>query len=241
MKHALLYLALLGFLPTTVLAQTPARPTPTAAELKKNLAQVAGSIDGESDAQMQLMDKTARQLLAYLKAHEVSAAAAEKLGLRYLASPDTPRLKVFAYTCSSGGTKGDDTHVVFQWKNPAGQLFVYAAHELADMGEIYKLASPGRTQYLLLGSEQGSSICMQGIAWLVELKGNYLLLDGKAFDNKPTVDICNVKITYDAQRQTLTVAGDSSWGTPDVYADNLGHPFKPFKLYFSQSRFVRKK
>ena len=241
MKRALLYLALPGCLPITVLAQMPARPAPTAAELKKNLAQVAGSIDGESDAQIRLLDKTARQLLTYLKTHEVSAAAAKNLGLGYLDSKDMAHLKVFSYTCSSGGTRGDITNVVFQWKNQAGQLFAYAAHEESGLGEIYKLPSPGRTQYLLLGNEQGSSICMRGIAWLVELKGNYLLLDNKAFDNKPTVDICNVKLAYDARHQTLTVAGDSSWGTPDVYAAHLGHPFRPFKLYFSQGRFVKKK
>ncbi|MGI4867875.1 MAG: hypothetical protein ACRYFZ_28420 [Janthinobacterium lividum] len=241
MKNALLYLALLGGLPATALAQTPARPAPTAAELKKNLALVAGCIDGESDATDNLISKTAHQLLTYLKTHEVTATAAKNMGLGYLDSKDAAHLKVFSYTYSSGGTRGDITNNVFQWKNPAGQLFVYAAHEEGGLNEIYKLASPGRTQYLLLGTEQGSSICMRGLAWLVELKGDYLLLDDKAFDNKPTVDICNVKATYDARRQTLTMAGDSDWGTPDVYAAHLGHPFKPFTLYFSQGRFVRKK
>jgi len=225
----------------TTLAQTPARPALTAAELKKNLAEVAASTEGESDAQTNLLDKTGRQLLAYLKTHEVSAAAAKNLGLGYLDSQDATRLKLFSYTYSSGGTRGTITSTVFQWKNPAGQLFAYAAHEEGDMGEVYKLPGSGRTQYLLLGNEQGSSICVRGIAWLVELKGNYLLLDKKAFDNKPVVDICNVEITYDARRQTLTVAGASDFGTPDVYAAHLGKPFRPFKLHFSQGRFVRKK
>lgn len=216
------------------LAQAPARPAPTAAELRKNLARMAASTVGD-DNEIDL------NLVAYLKAHEVSAATAKSLGLGYLDSQDAAHLKAFSYTYSSGGTRGTVTNTVFQWKNPAGQLFAYASHEEGGMGEIYQLPSPGRTQYLLLGNEQGSSICVRGLAWLVELKGNYLLLDKKAFDNKPVVDICNVELTYNARRQTLTVTGDSSIDVPDVYAAHLGHPFQPFKLYFSQGRFVRKK
>lgn len=223
---------------SSVLAQQPAKPPPTAAELKRNLAAVAASVEGESDAQGELMDKTARQLLAYLKTHEVSAAGAKSLGLGYGESPDAARLKVFSYTYSSGGTRGEITQSVFQWKNQAGQLFAYAAHDEGGFGEIYKLASPGRTQYLLLGNEQGSSICVRGIAWLIELKGNYLLLDNKAFDNKPTLDICNVELSYKADHQALLVAGGSPFGDPDVYAHK---PFHPFTLYFSQGRFVKKK
>lgn len=240
MKHYLLSL-LAGVWATAALAQTPAKPAPTAAELKQNLARLAASTEDGSEAQSDLLDKTSRQLVAYLKAHEVTAAAAESLGLGYLDSPEAAHLKVFSYTYSSGGTRGTVTNSIFQWQNQAGQLFAYASHEEGGMGAIYQLPSPGRTQYLLLGNEQGSSLCVRGIAWLVELKGNHLLLDNKAFDNKPVVDICNVELTYDAPRQTLTVAGDSAFGTPDVYAAHLGHPFRPFKLYFSQGRFVRKK
>lgn len=220
------------------LAQGQRIPTPTGAELKKNLAAVAASIDGESDATDNLLSKTSRQLIAYLKVHEVSAAAAKRLGLGYSESPDAVHLKVLSYTYSSGGTRGDITKSVFQWKNQAGQLFAYAARDEGGCNEIYKLASPGRTQYLLLGNEQGSSICVRGIAWLIELKGNYLLLDDKAFDNKPTLDICNVDISYQAGRQALVIAGGSPFGSPDVYADK---PFRPFTLYFSQGRFIRKK
>jgi len=219
-------------------AQQGGKQVPTTSELKKNLALVAASTEGESDAQINLTDKTARQLLVYLKMHEVSAAAAKKLGLGYGESPDAAHLKVFSYNYSSGGTRGTINKPVFQWKNQAGQLFAYAAHDEGGFGEIYKLPSPGRTQYLLLGNEQGSGICVRSFAWLVELKGNYLLLDKQAFDNKPTLDICNVELTYEARSQTLVVAGGSPFGDPDVYADK---PFKPFKLYFSQGRFINKK
>lgn len=219
-------------------AQQPAPAGPTATELKKNLARIERGTEGESVAFDQLVAATDKKLVAYLKAHDVSAAAAKSLGLGYVASPDSARLKVFSYTYSSGGTRGTITQSVLQWHNQAGRRFAYVAHDEGDFGEIYRLPSPGRTQYLLLGSEQGSGICLRGLAWLVELKGDYLLLDKQAIDNKPLLDICNVALTYDARRQALAVAADSTAGEPDVYADK---PFVPFTLHFAQGRFVRKK
>ena len=219
-------------------AQQPAPAGPTAAELKKNIARIERGTEGESVAFDQLVAATDKKLVAYLKAHDVSAAAAKSLGLGYDASPDSARLKVFSYTYSSGGTRGTITQSVLQWHNRAGQRFAYVAHEEGGFGEIHRLPSPGRTQYLLLGSEQGSGICMRGLAWLIELKGNYLLLDKQALDNQPRLDICNVALTYDARRRTLAAAADSTFGEPDVYSDA---PFKPFTLHLVQGRFVRKK
>jgi hypothetical protein len=219
-------------------AQQPAPASPTAAELKKSLARIERGTEGESVAFDQLVAATDKKLVAYLKAHEVSAAAAKSLGLGYVASPDSARLKVFSYTYSSGGTRGTITQAVLQWHNQAGQRFAYVAHDEGSFEEIYRLPSPGRTQYLLLGSEPGSSICVRGLAWLVELKGNYLLLDKQALDNQPRLDICNVALRYDARRRTLVAAADSTFGEPDVYADK---PFEPFTLHFAQGRFTRKK
>ena len=223
---------------SVALARQPVPAGPTAAELKKNLSRIGRGTVGESVAFDQLVAATDKKLVAYLKAHDVSAAAAKSLGLGYEASPDSARLKVFSYTCSSGGTRGTVTQSVLQWRNRAGQRFAYVAHEEGGFNEVHKLPSPGRTQYLLLGSEQGSSICVRGLAWLIELKGDYLLLDKQAFDKKPVIDICNVELTYDAHRRTLAVAADSTIGEPDVYADK---PFVPFTLHFAQGRFIRKK
>lgn len=219
-------------------AQQPAPAGPTAAELKKSLARIERGTEGESVAFDRLVAATDRKLVAYLKAHEVSAAAAKSLGLGYVASPDSARLKVFSYAYSSGGTRGTITQAVLQWHNQAGQRFAYVAHDEGSLEEIYRLPSPGRTQYLLLGSEPGSSICLRGLAWLVELKGNYLLLDKQALDNQPRLDICNVALSYDARRRTLAAVADSTFGEPDVYADK---PFEPFTLHFVQGRFTRKK
>jgi hypothetical protein len=219
-------------------AQQSAPAAPTAAELKKSLTRIERGTEGESVAFDRLVAATDKKLVAYLKAHEVSAAAAKSLGLGYIASPDSAHLKVFSYSYSSGGTRGTITQSVLQWHNRAGQRFAYVAHDEGGFSDIYRLPGPGRTQYLLLGSEPGSSICVRGLAWLIELKGNYLLLDKQALDNQSRLDICNVVFAYNARRQTLAAAADSTFGEPDEYADA---PFKPFTLRLAQGRFVRQK
>lgn len=222
-----------------MLAQQPTKTGPTAAELKKNFATIAAGTEGESAAFDNLVAATPRRLVTYLKTHELSAAAAKTLGLDLsIDSHDAAHFKVYTYSYASGGTRGTINRSVFQWKNQAGKLFAYNFGEEGGPDELHKLASPGRTLYLLLGNEQGSRICVRGIAYLVELKGDYLLLDTKAFDNKPTLDLCNVELTYEAKSQALVVAADSTAGAPDVYADK---PFKPFTLYLSQGRFLKKK
>lgn len=242
MSHALFRCGLAASLlaaPTLCPAQKLAPQVPTAAELKKNFARIAAGTEGESAAFDKLVTTTARQLVAYLKTHEVSAATVRKLGLDLsAASTDAAQFKVLTYEYSSGGTRGTIHRAVFQWKNPAGKLFAYSFGEEGGLSELHPLASPGRTQCLLLGNERGSGSCVSSIARLVELKGDYLLLDGKAFDNGPALSICNAEMSYDAKHQRLAVAADSTIGDPDVYSDK---PFKPFAFYFSQGRFLRKK
>jgi hypothetical protein len=124
------------------------------------------------------------------------------------------------------------TWSVFQWKNRVRQRIAYVAHEEGGVGKTYKLLSPGRTQ-MLLGNETGSSIYVRSIAWLTEWKGNYLLLHKQAFDNKP--------MQRRAHLRCACPNPDSGWrqpfGDPNLY---VREPFKPFKLYFSQGRFIKK-
>ena len=175
--------------------------SPSAAELKRNIALVSSK--GEEDGGL-LVARTARQLASYLKTHNLSAADAKKLGL-YLAveSGDAAQFRVYTFNYHSGGTRGQVNVPVMQWKNQVGKLFSYAPAMENGFYEIHKLKSPGRTLYLLLGDEQGSSRCMQHIAYVVELKGNYLLLDAPAFDQSPYLSLCDVTMEFDARQQVL--------------------------------------
>lgn len=194
---------------------------------------------GEGD-DPDLTEDVAKKVVSYLKAHRLNAAEANKLGL-ILAASSRDQVRVYSFSQHSGGTRGSVTNVVLQWQNKEGQLFAYYLPVECGFDELYPLSAPGRTMYLLLGQEQGSSICMAGIAYVVELKGNYLILDNEIFNvkehgNKNELTICNVAMQFDTRRQVLSVVADSTFGEPDVYSDR---PFKPYKLLFRQGRFVK--
>jgi hypothetical protein len=181
-----------------------ARKMPTAAELKKNLALVRTSVVGESDESIDLLDRTGRQLTRYLRANELSPAVAQNLGLDLTVGPaDVAHLKVFTYSYSSGGTRGTIHSPVLQWKNRAGQRFAYALDEECFFGEIYDLRVPDRQLYLLLGTERGDSQCLVYQAFVVELKGDYLLLNNHAFGTGASLGLCNAEMSFDARKQTL--------------------------------------
>jgi hypothetical protein len=244
MKKTLSSFALLGLV-ASASAQPAARPAPTAAELKRNFATIEAGTEGESDEFDQLTATTARRLAAYLKAHEVSAAGAKNLGVELSAeSADAAHLKVFTYSLSSGGTRGTIHKPVLQWRNAAGQLFAYAANEEAEFTKIYLLASPGRTQYLLLGQDKGSGSCELSVAYVMELKGNYLLTNRAAFDknarlaeairDSDSLILCNVDLVFDARGQVLRI-------TPTAPRETGGDDPVPKKavLKWQGTRFVR--
>jgi hypothetical protein len=206
-------------------AQQPGQAAPTAAELKKNFALLAHGTEDESAAFTKLMNTTPRRLVTYLKTHDLSAAEAKKLNLDLSAEyKDAAHLKVFTYYYDSGGTRGTIHRPVLQWQNAAGQRFAYAAPEECEFTEIYKLASPGRTQYLLLGHDRGSGSCNLSAAYVIELKGNYLLVNSAAFDKKARLDaaitnsdsliLCNVDLAFDARKQVLRITANEPEGEP---------------------------
>ncbi|QKG56009.1 hypothetical protein GKZ68_04755 [Hymenobacter sp. BRD128] len=205
-KKTIYCIILLACLATSARAQQPASPAPTAAELKKNFATIEAGTEGESDDFDKLTTTTARRLVTYLKAHEVSAAGAKDLGVELSAeSADASHLKVFTYSLSSGGTRGTIHKPVLQWQNAAGQHFAYAVDEECEFTEIHPLASPGRALYLLLGMEKGDGQCDVSQAYVVELKGNYLLADNAVFGKKSSLSLCNVDMQLDASRQVLRI------------------------------------
>jgi hypothetical protein len=226
-------------------AQQTSKAVPSAAELKRNITTVSST--GEDDGG-ELVAKTARQVVAYLKNHELSAAEAQKLGL-YLTvdSKDAAHLRVYSFNYHSGGTRGTVNVPVIQWKNQASTLFAYAPDIECAFNEIHKLNSPSRTLYLLLGNEQGSSICVQGIAYVIELKGNYLLLDTPAFDKSASLAFCNITMEFDDRQQVLRLDAtdfDFDYYTPeDEQYKQLARwglrpsAEKPFALKFDGQRF----
>lgn len=178
-------------------AQQLPKAAPTIAELKKNLQAIG---EGDEESLGDLPDETARRLATYLKAHELPDAQAEALGLEQVEGPqDAARLRVYA----SGGTRGTVHVPVLQWQNAAGKRFAYKLGEECAFGKIYKLASPGRTLYLLLGKETTNSYTELSEAYVVELKGDYLLLNNTAFGKSALLSLGDVTMRFDEAKQQL--------------------------------------
>lgn len=181
----------------------PPPPAPTIQELRQNLALVREGTEMELGS---LIEQTTRQTVAYLATHELSAAAADSLGLALsVRSADAAGLAVYTFAYASGGTRGTVHVPVMQWKNATGELFAYAPYEECEFGELYKLASPGRNLYLLLGHEPASQVCILCKAYVVELKGQYLLLDDAVFNKSPLLSLCGVPMTFNAGQQVLSL------------------------------------
>ena len=202
LKKYLVCLALLGCQATTAQAPQPTKPAPTAAELEAYFSRLETSTEGEGSTFDSLTVMQPR-LVAYLKAHEVTTY---NLGVGLSAeSGDAAQLKVFTYSYSSGGTRGTVHRPVLQWRNAAGQHFAYALAEECEYTKVHRLASPGRALYLLLGQEQGNMNTTGSEALVVELKGNYLLLDKSVFGKNSPLVLTNVALSFDEPRQLLEI------------------------------------
>ncbi|GAA4385477.1 hypothetical protein GCM10023186_28870 [Hymenobacter koreensis] len=183
-------------------AQQASTTDSSAAELKKNIAIIKREDkNGEGSG---LIEGTTKKLVTYLKRYDLSAAEAQTLGLHLsVDSKDANGFKVYTFVYDSGNSRGAISIPVMQWKNQAGKLFAFAPAIQSSFFKVRRLNSPGRTLYLLLGTEKGSAGCTRNQAQVVQLKGDYLLLDTPAFGKRASLDLCNVWMEFDARQQKL--------------------------------------
>jgi hypothetical protein len=226
-------------LASAVQAQTPARKVPTAVEVKRAVEHLGSLRRGDGWA-----EDVARKVVAYLKAHRPDEDEASEIGLTLdTASDDQAQLSVYSFAHESGGTRGTVHNVVVQWQNAAGQLFAYHLPVECGFSEVYPLKAPGRNMYLLLGREKAYTFCIAFTAYVVELKGDYLILDNKVFSinghgDKNELSDCNVAMTFDPARQVLSVDIDEGLPQSEEEDGFSTGSFKPFNLLFRQGRFV---
>lgn len=245
-------LLLATWLATTFIsqAQQSSKPAPTPATLQRDLRRIAAYqyyYAPDFDI-VGLTDRTARRLVAYLKTHDVSRAAARRLGLGSVAAPaDATRLRVYGITFDSGGTRGQITIPILQWRNAAGRRFAYRLPAEDGFWDVYRLAAPGRRLYLLLGEFMGASPMLCDHAYVLELKGDYLLSNIPAFGKKPSFCLCNARLNFDPARQLLhlDLADMTATTAPDYNDENLAKlgyhrpRAKRLTLKFSGGRFVK--
>ena len=231
-------------------AQQKPKAPPTIAELKKNLEAIG---EGDEESLGDLPDETARRLVTYLKSHELPDAQAKALGLEQVAGPnDAARLHLYTFGYASGGTRGTVHVPVLQWQNAAGKRFAYKLNEECEFDEIHKLVSPGRTLYLLLGKETTNSYTDLSEAYVVELKGDYLLLNNTAFGKSALLSLGDVAMKFDEGKQQLYLTAVPNEPPPiakEIYIANTASLWqwsqrgqrapKKVALKFTGAQFVR--
>lgn len=76
---------------------------------------------------------------------------------------------------------------------------------------------------------------------MVELKGNYLLLDKPTFGSKPSFNLCNVPMEFSSAQQPLHLdLTDYSTAHDDMLLPEWGRSAgKSMALKFSNGHFVR--
>ncbi|GAA4316920.1 hypothetical protein [Flaviaesturariibacter amylovorans] len=144
--------------------------------------------------------KTMRLLVRYLSRVQPTARELKQFrnferSARY---DDSLQLRAYYFGYSSGGTRGQYTHTVLQWRSPDGQLH---AHDLSpllycEFHAIYPLRSATGRYYLLLGSESGNASTVQRIALVVRIDSNKLDARVPVFSRWSSINLPNAGYTY---------------------------------------------
>lgn len=193
-------------------------------QIKKNISFARSFVYAEnSDYNIDSLCKvTANKVVNLMAGNNYSSIYYQNLGLKLSAEcKDKTAIKIYNFGYDCGGTRRLITHPVIQWKNADGKIFAYnlSSKINCDFFEIHRLKSQSRNLYLLIGVEAGDSNCYQGIAYVIEIKGDYLIVDNPIFVNRPYLNLCNREFEFDAKTQVLT--------------SFLGHPSVPSPLKYA--------
>ncbi len=149
--------------------------------------------------------RAANNLVKYLKTEDSKNLVPNEIGLLedMIRTDDKRNIRIYNFTHDSGGTRGMITYPVIQWTNDEGKLFAYNFSKKINclFEEIYPLDDDF---YLLIGYEKGSGACRQSMVYVIQFKEDYLLLEYPAFVDRPYLNFCNVKYTFDKKNKVLT-------------------------------------
>jgi hypothetical protein len=118
-------------------------------------------------------------------------------------------IEIYTFSYETYGTRGTVHNPVIRWRNSNGTFGAYALFPVEgrktaikgiemEFTEVHRLPSPNRTLYLLIGSERGDTHVYEGMAMVVEIKGNQLLLNYPAFFGLSPILIYNDDLTESA-------------------------------------------
>jgi len=134
---------------------------------------------------------TGQKLVTILKQQKITLSDSIP-NLKILSSNDSAII-VYTFSYDSGGTRGYVDNPVIQWRKKDGSLGAYElfpAKKKEYFGietlfyKIHKLPSKDKGLYLLIGNEKEDSHTIVGIAIVIQLKNDNLILDYPAFLNQ---------------------------------------------------------
>lgn len=112
-------------------------------------------------------------------------------------------LAIYSFSYSSGGTRGNITCPIIQWKYHGGITAGNVSAFLNCSFEKVIVLDKLKNLYLLIGHEKGDGSCNESIAYVISIDKNELNLQYKAFEDHSYLKICNGEFTYDEVKKTL--------------------------------------
>ncbi|SHG55466.1 hypothetical protein [Pedobacter caeni] len=193
-------------------------------QIKKNISFIRSYVYAEHpDYNIDSLCKvTAKKVVNLMAGNNYSSIYDQSLGLKLSAErKDKTAIKIYNFGYDCGGTRRIITHPIIQWKNEYGKIFAYNLSSKINCNfvEIHQLKSQSRNLYLLIGAEAGDGSCYQGIAYVIEIRGDYLIVNHPVFVNRPYLNLCNREFDFDTKTQVLT--------------SFLGHPSVPSPLKYA--------
>lgn len=219
-------LALLLSLSIISVGQTNNYQKKLSEQIKKNIRFARSFVYAEnSDYNIDsLCTVTANKVVNLMVGNNYSSVYYQSLGLKLSAEhKDKTAIKIYNFGYDCGGTRRVITHPIIQWKNEYGKIFAYNLSSKINCSffKIHHLRSQSRNLYLLIGAEAGDGNCYQGIAYVIQIKGDYLIVNNPIFVNRPYLNLCNREFEFDPKAQILTsFLGHPSVPSPLKYAVN---------------------
>ncbi|MCW3170753.1 hypothetical protein OMO38_19660 [Chryseobacterium sp. 09-1422] len=176
-------------------------------EIKKNIEEIQNYTYTESpDLDIDgLCFLTAQKTVELLNKTKLTAGKAKTIGLEISANNEKFGITIGTFSYNSGGTRGNVSHPIIQWKNRDGKLFAYNLSSKINCNfmSIEPLKSKDRDQFLLFGMEKGNGACEQSMVYAIEIKNDFLIVDNPVFVNRPYLNLCNMNFDFDQKKQIL--------------------------------------
>lgn len=149
--------------------------------------------------------RTAQKTVKLLNKTKLTKSKAKAIGLEISANNEKSGIIIVNFSYSSGGTRGNISHPIIQWKNKNGKLFAYnlSSKINCNFTSIEPLKSKNRNLFLLFGMEKGDGACEQSMVYAIEIKDDFLILDNPVFVNRPYLNLCNTNFDFDQKKQIL--------------------------------------